>query len=41
MNLKKRESDPEAQALFDLILDEKQLEIDRIHTLYDVAKVVH
>lgn len=41
VNLKKRESDPEAHALFDLILDEKQLEIDRIHTLYDVARVVH
>jgi len=41
LNLKKRESDPDAQALFNLILDEKQQEIDRIHTLYDVARVIH
>jgi|GEM_PF-1741142 len=41
VNLKERERDPEAQALLNLILDEKQQEIDRIHTLYDVAKVIH
>jgi rubrerythrin len=39
--LKDRESDPDAQALLNLILKEKQQEIDRIHTLYDVAKVIH
>ena len=40
-NLKERELDPDARALFNLILVEKQQEIDRIHTLYDVARVVH
>ncbi len=40
-NLKENERDPDAQALLSLILDEKQLEIDRIHTLYDVARILH
>ena len=35
LNLKEREQDPEAKALFDLILQEKQSEIDRIHTIFD------
>lgn len=41
VNLKERERDPDAQALLNLILDEKQQEIDRILTLYDVARVIH
>jgi rubrerythrin len=35
LNLKEHEKDPEAKALFDLILQEKQLEIDRIHMIFD------
>ena len=40
-NLREREPDPDAKMLFNLILAEKQQEIDRIYTLYDVAKIVH
>jgi len=38
--LKERETDPQAQRLLDLLLNEKQLEIERINTLYDVARIV-
>jgi len=38
--LKDREPDPAARELLSLILTEKQQEIARIHTLYDVAKVI-
>ncbi len=41
VKLKKRAEDPDAQALFNLILKEKQLEIERIHAIYDVARVIH
>lgn len=34
-NMKEREDDPEARELLDMILTEKQEEIDRIHMLYD------
>ena len=40
-NLKNRERDPDARTLLGLILSEKRQEIDRIHTIYDVAQVVH
>jgi len=36
-----RETDPHAQSLLTLLLDEKRQEIDRISTLYDVARIVH
>jgi rubrerythrin len=39
--LKETETDPQAQSLLDLLLHEKRQEIDRISTLYDVARVVH
>jgi len=35
INLKKRENDPNAKELLDLILQEKQSEIDRIHLIFD------
>jgi len=41
VRLMEQEQDPDARALLNLILLEKQQEIDRIHTLYDVAKVIH
>lgn len=40
-NLKVTETDPRSLSLLDLLLAEKSQEIDRISTLYDVARVVH
>ena len=38
--LKESIDDPQAQYLLDLLLNEKRQEIDRISTLYDVARIV-
>lgn len=38
--LKASETDPQAQTLFELLLKEKRQEIDRISTLYEVARIV-
>ncbi len=40
VNLKDNETDSGAQSLLDLLLNEKRQEIDRISTLYDVARVI-
>ena len=40
VKLKEHESDPHSQSLLDLLLNEKRQEIDRISTLYDVARVI-
>ncbi|WP_303722836.1 hypothetical protein [Malonomonas rubra] len=39
--LKESVSDQDSQSLLDLLLSEKSQEIDRISTLYEVARVVH
>lgn len=35
LNLREQVTDPKAKALFNLILQEKQAEIDRVHMIYD------
>lgn len=39
--LKESQKDPQSQRVLDILLAEKQQEIDRISTIYDVARIIH